>query len=57
MNNNDPRPTPATPTADAINAAIRARYEGLTFTPNDRPADRSKNGTRIPRSVRHRGLR
>lgn len=27
------------------------------IVPNDRPADRSRNGTRIPRSVSHRAIR
>ena len=45
--------SPATRQAEII----ASRYQGLKFTPPARPADRSKNGTRTPRSVRHKGLR
>lgn len=52
--------TTRTATAASTTAAAdrrKAAREALTFIPNDRPADRSKNGTRTPRSVRHKGLR
>jgi hypothetical protein len=36
-----------------------ARFSAATptITPNTRPADRSRNGLRTPRSVKHKGLR
>lgn len=55
MINND---TTATDTATAMRAAIARRNANTPiFIPNDRPADRSRNGRRIPRSVSHRGMR
>lgn len=53
MTTNRSTATPITRAADR-RAAERAT---MTFIPNDHPADRSKNGTRTPRSVKHRGLR
>lgn len=36
-------------TSDRINAQVASRYEGLTFAPLDRKADRSRNHTRAAR--------
>jgi len=46
--------TPRMTTADRI-----ARFSAATptITPNPTRADRSRNGLRTPRSVKHRGLR
>lgn len=50
-------------TAAAADAARRAadrrteEYRTMTFVMPDRPADRSRNRQRTPRSVRHRGMR
>jgi hypothetical protein len=43
---------------DMIAEAIRRRIDSTpTFEMPDRPADRTKNGRRIPRSIRHRAYR
>jgi hypothetical protein len=47
-------------TRTALLAAIARREADRpanSFIMPDRPADRSRNGRRIPRSVSHRGLR
>jgi len=41
MNNNDKATI-----AKEINLRIRARYEGLKFTPIEQPANRAKNASR-----------
>lgn len=49
-----------TATAAPMTAADRiARFSAATptITPNTRPADRSRNGRRTPRSVSHRAFR
>lgn len=54
MINNDTATDNATAMRDAI---ARRNANTPTFIPNDRPADRSRNGRRTPRSVSHRGMR
>lgn len=45
-------------TNEMIGEAIRRRNADTpTFIMPDRPADRSRNGRRIPRSARHRFIR
>lgn len=45
-------------TRDMLTAALRRRNEDTPiFIMPDRPADRSRNGRRNPRSAKHRGLR
>lgn len=53
MIDNDTAPRPMT------HAERLARFAAATpsITMNARPADRSRNGQRTPRSVKHKGLR
>lgn len=45
-------------TRDQIAAAITRRYANMpAIIMPDRPADRSRNGMRTPRSVKHRAIR
>ena len=43
--------------ANATTAHDRRWGSTPTIIWNDRPADRSRNGQRTPRSVKHKGLR
>ena len=52
---NTNRPDTATMTAAERRAFFMQAT--ATITMPDRPADRSRNGTRIPRSVSHRAIR
>ena len=45
-------------TNEMIGEAIRRRLDSTPeFIMPDRPADRSRNGRRIPRSIKHRAYR
>lgn len=59
MTNNDTATDTAALRASLDAAADRRRAEYAQIAPYRpaRPADRSRNGMRTPRSVRHRGLR